>query len=567
MSPADVGMNDQKYARSARKSPDEELDRLRRRLKRQQEEIDRCSSIERSLRESEEKYRFLVENSGDIIWKIDVQGRWLFISSNVEKVAGYRPEEVVGKTIWDFIDPGYHRKVRKMLKKRSLGEKVPPYEVYILTKDGRSVPFEISTNPIQDATGRIVGTQGISRDISYRKQSEERLKRYYDELEARVKQRTVEMDKALGTLRTILETPPIGLIVADRETMNITYFSNGAREIFKSDITGSSISPEGETYKLLHPDRTPFTESELPLLRSLTSGERVTNVEIRILRRDGSEVTILASSAPVLDPEGRITAAVASISDVTCLKRAEAALRDEKEQAELYIDLMGHDINNLNHIAMGYIEIALDTLKQSSQLGPDQVQLLEKPLDMLKNSSTLIDNVRKIQQIREGSLKYEIVDLRELLTAVKGEYSHVPGRAIAIGLRGLDSAPVLANPLLKDVFTNLVGNAIKHSTGALTIDITLDEARQNGKKYYRVTVEDTGPGISSAYKKVLLSRKKMGGKGLGLYLVRMLVKQFNGRLRIEDRVPGDYAQGAKFVVTLPAPTLNAPPLASLTAGR
>jgi PAS domain S-box-containing protein len=552
MSPADVGMNEQKYAKRPRKSLEEELDSLHRQLKEQQEEIDRCSGIERSLRESEEKYRFLVENSGDIIWKIDVNGRWMFISSNVEKVTGYKPGEIVGKTIWDFVEPEYHDQIKKMLKKRALGEKIPPYEVNIIAKDGRCLPFEVSTNPIRDNSGEIVGTQGISRDISYRKQSEARLREYYDELEGRVEQRTADLDKALSTLRTILETVPIGLVVADRESENITYFSKDAAEIFKSDITGKAVGPEDDTYKLLRPDGSPFPTDELPLVRSLRHGERVTNVEILVLRKDGSEVTILASSAPVLDPTGKITAAVASISDITCLKHAEAALRDEKEQAELYIDLMGHDINNLNHIAMGYIEIALDILKRSGKLDMGEVQLMEKPLDMLKNSSELIDNVRKIQRIREGDLKYEIVDLYELLYSVKSEYSHIPGRAVDISLQGRGPAPVMANPLLKDVFTNLVGNAIKHSTGQLKIDITLDEVTQGGKKYYRVAVEDNGPGIPDTYKKTLISRKKLGGKGLGLYLVKTFVKQFKGRFRIEDRVSGDYSKGAKFVVMLPA---------------
>jgi PAS domain S-box-containing protein len=552
MSPVDVGMNDHKYDKRPRKSLEEELDSLHRRLKEQQEEIDRCSGIERSLRESEEKYRFLVENSGDIIWKIDVQGRWLFISSNVEKVTGYKPGEIVGKTIWDFVEPDYHDQIRKMLKKRALGEKIPPYEVNVIAKDGRSLPFEVSTNPIRDNSGRIIGTQGISRDISDRKQAEERLRKYYDELEGRVEQRTADLDKALSTLQTILETVPIGIVVADRENETITYFSKDAADIFRSDITGKAVGPEDETYKLLRPDGFPFPTGELPLVRSLRHGERVTNVEILVLRKDGSEVTILASSAPVLDPTGKITAAVASINDITCLKRAEAALRDEKAQAELYIDLMGHDINNLNHIAMGYIEIALDLLKRSGKLETDQVQLLEKPLDILKNSSELIDNVRKIQRIREGDLKYEIVDLYELLFSVKNEYSHIPGRVVDIGLQGRGPAPVMANPLLKDVFTNLVGNAIKHTTGPLKIDIRLDRVTPNGKKYYRVAIEDNGPGIPDTYKKTLLSRKKLGGKGLGLYLVKTFVKQFKGRFRIEDRVPGDYSKGAKFVVMLPA---------------
>ncbi|BAI61379.1 putative histidine kinase [Methanocella paludicola SANAE] len=552
MSPVDIGTNDRKYARWTRESLEGELESLHRQLKKQQEDLKRCSGIEHSLRESEEKYRFLVENSGDVIWKIDVQGRWMFVSSNVEKVTGYRPDEIVGKSIWDFVAPEYHDVIRNMLRKRSLGENIAPYEVDIIAKDGHHMPFEVLTTPIRDNTGRIVGIQGISRDISYRKQAEERLIKYYNELETRVEKRTAELDKALSTLRAILETVPIGIIVADHDTEMITYSSKGVSDIYGSSASGRLCDAQNWPYKLLRPDGSSLPPDELPLVRSLRLGERVRNMEILVRRADGSEVSILASSAPVLDPGGQIMAAVASISDVSCLKRVEAELRDEKEQAELYLDLMGHDINNMNHIAMGYLEMVIDEIRHSGKLDSGKLNLLLKPLEMMNNSSLLIDNVRKIQRIRENELKHETIDLYPMLSEIRSEYSQIPNRDIHICLSGISPAPVIANPLLKDVFTNLVGNAIKHSTGPLRIDIRIGETMQNGKKYYQVAIEDNGPGISPQDKKILLSRKKLGAKGLGLYLVRTFVKKFNGRFWLEDRVPGDHTQGARFVVMLPA---------------
>jgi PAS domain S-box-containing protein len=534
------------------KSLESELRSLRDKVKEQQEELDRCKRIERSLRDSEEQYRFLVENSGDIIWRIDLQARWKFVSSNVEKVLGYKPDEVIGKTVWDMTVPKYHDIIRETLQERMMGKRIPPYEVEVIAKNGRHVPFEVMTTPIYDKNGTITGIQGISRDIEERKRAGERLKKYYAELEMRVEQRTAELDKALGTLETVLETVPTGIIVVDRETENITYVSPGTIDIFKTDITGKAASPVGDGYQLLRPDGTPFPRDQLPLVRSVRFNERVTNVEMLVRKRDGSEIMILVSSAPVLDPSGRIASAVASISDITYLKRTEAALRDETQQAELYIDLMGHDINNMNHIAMGYLEIAIDTMKSYGKLEGDQLQLLQKPLDMLENSSMLIDNVRKIRRIREGELTHEAIDLYAMLSGIRSEYSHIPNREVDISLEGTGPAPVIANQLLKDVFTNLVGNAIKHSTGPLKICIRLDELEQNRRKYYRVTIEDTGPGISPENKKKLLSSKKLGAKGLGLYLVRTFVKQFNGRFSMKDRVPGDYTRGARFVVTLPA---------------
>jgi PAS domain S-box-containing protein len=158
------------------------------------EDITERKRAEEALQASEAKYRFLVENSKDITWMIDLQGRWTFISSNVEKVAGYRPDDVVGKTIWDFLAPECHAPVRERLDRRRHGEDVPPYEVLVVGKDGRHTPFELHTAPILDGSGRIVGVQGVSRDITERKRAQEALREWNATLESRVARRTKELE-------------------------------------------------------------------------------------------------------------------------------------------------------------------------------------------------------------------------------------------------------------------------------------------------------------------------------------------------------------------------------------
>jgi signal transduction histidine kinase len=116
---------------------------------------------------------------------------------------------------------------------------------------------------------------------------------------------------------------------------------------------------------------------------------------------------------------------------------------------------------------------------------------------------------------------------------------------------------VLANELLRDVFVNIVGNAIKHSRGNIAINVSLSVEQRQGTHFCRVDVEDTGPGIPDDRKKVIFDRMgsdrtKLLGKGLGLYLVKTLVDDFHGKVWVEDRVPGDYEKGARFVVLLPA---------------
>ncbi len=96
-------------------------------------------------------------------------------------------------------------------------------------------------------------------------------------------------------------------------------------------------------------------------------------------------------------------------------KRAEDESVKAKEQTELYLDLMSHDINNLNQTAMGFLELALNTLESKKMIGLDNKLLIEKPFNALTDSSALINNVRKLQRLMEEGVKTKPIDISEIL--------------------------------------------------------------------------------------------------------------------------------------------------------
>jgi PAS domain S-box-containing protein len=274
-------------------------------------------------------------------------------------------------------------------------------------------------------------------------------------------------------------------------------------------------------------------------------------------RKDGSTFPVeVNSQGRIIDGQKVVLSVVRDIAE---RKQVEEALQVAKAQAELYVDLMGHDINNMNQIAMGSLEVALMVLEQGGKLDASGKPLLEKSIESLTSSSQLIRNVQKLQRASTEGIGLKAMNVTALLESVIREFQQFPGKALTIDFSRAGDCMVSANELLKDVFVNLIGNAIKHSRTdqSLTIGISADNVVDHGKKYCRFIIEDNGPGIPDDTKEKLFNRFARGatkahGSGLGLYLVKTLVEHYGGQILVEDRVPGDYCKGARFVVTIPS---------------
>jgi PAS domain S-box-containing protein len=278
-------------------------------------------------------------------------------------------------------------------------------------------------------------------------------------------------------------------------------------------------------------------------------GESVpSRYEIKLVARSGEEWW--ADVRAGLVPYNGQTAALVTMFDITERKHMEEALLDSKLQAELYVDLMGHDISNLNQAAMGYLELAEGAPEEESK------RYIARSLDALSNSARLIDNVRKLQRARSEKGQ-EIIDINTLLEDVAAMYAIVPGRDVAIQYTPEKGRLVRADSLLRDVFTNIVGNAIKHSAGPVEVEIAVTGITVDCREYWKVSFEDNGPGVPDEMKSKIFNRLQRGatkskGHGLGLHLAKTLVEGYDGSVRVEDRVPGDRTRGSRFIVMLPA---------------
>jgi len=513
-----------------------------------------------SIQESEEKYRDLIENISDWVWETDSKLHFTYSNPRVKDYLGYMPAEVLGRSMYDFMSSDWVKRIKALLENMNIeGIPVAVAEKQMIARSGEPVDFEMTVDLVFGEDGNVKGYRGICRDIRDRKRAEEAQRKAYGELEKMVEEHTKELEHARSTLQAILDTVPIGILVVDVKTKRVTYHSSITEKIFGGHLVGKIYRVDMYPHQLLHLDGTPLQNEEMPLFISLKFGKQVSEMEFLVRQRSGRVRNVLATSAPIKDAEGHTTSAVAAIMDITRLKKAEKELQESKGEAEMYLDLMGHDINNLSQVGIGYLELALNELDAKGKLDMKDRPLLEKAMETQLNSSKLIDNVRKIQRSRVGGLKLGSIDLCDLLSDLKDHYSHVPGREVNIRLNMIHQCFICANELVRDVFMNLIGNAIKHSSPGRCLEIVIDlkKVTRNGKELYEITIEDDGPGISDDLKNRLFTRFERGktmtrGRGLGLYLVKALLEEMDGSISVEDRVKGDYRKGARFVVLLPA---------------
>jgi len=280
----------------------------------------------------------------------------------------------------------------------------------------------------------------------------------------------------------------------------------------------------------------------------LTVGEGVIGV-LEVYRQRGHVFTIGDFEAAKLFAQ-QASIALANAQLVTKLQEA-------KREIEMLNDLMFHDINNFNFATLNYIQMMFN-----DDLQPDQRLHLEKSMKLIRQTAELIESVKKLTKIGVmNPSDFVPMDLNKVLSkAATSLENSFPGRSISVKVDLQESAYVLANNLLDELFLNLLSNSVKYDPhDRAEIDISCKKIVEDARPMWKVCVEDRGTGIPDD-KKPLLFQKHMrlrpdsgvSGAGLGLSICHALTDKFGGRIWVEDRVPGQSELGARFCVLLPS---------------
>jgi PAS domain S-box-containing protein len=264
----------------------------------------------RRLRESEERYRSLVEAQPDPICRFLPDTTLTFVNRAYAQFYGREPEELIGRRWLDFA--AKDERPRFLDELSSFTPANPEgHEETRSTRVDREVRWYLChLYGFFDDAGNIVSFQTFGTDITHRKRAEERLA------------------EELGLLTAITDSAADAIFVSDGEE-RVTLMNPAAERIFgwsRQELTGRRLH---DAIHDRHPDGRPYPAAECPLSRVYATGEMLLGHEDVFFHKDGTQVPVSCSNAPLMI-EGRVAGSVLVAHDITERKRTEAALRDSE---------------------------------------------------------------------------------------------------------------------------------------------------------------------------------------------------------------------------------------------
>ena len=514
-----------------------------------------------ALRESEARYRMIVENMHDTIWTMDLNLNYTYQSPSEIRVTGYTPEEIMHLPLQEVLTPESFERafgvLARELEREQSGEPVDPnrsvtLELEMRHKRGHNIWQEVTASFNRDDQGRPQEIMFIGRDITQRKKVEEALR----ESERRY--------------RMIVENMQDTISVLD---MNLNYLYQSPSEI---KITG--YTPE-EIMRIpidrqLTPESLERTAAILAEeLSKEQSGEpvdpnRSRTFEVEIYRKDGGTVWLEMTASFNRDEAGRPMSILLAGRNIS--ERKKAALEKEHLEKQLLqmqrLETVGrlaggvaHDFNNMLNVILGYVDLGKLRLTPDQPIYGDILEI-EKAAERSRDltAQLLAFSRKQIISPRPVNLNRLIMEAQKAIARLIGEHIEFAFYP-APDLWTIKFDPLQAEQILMNLAVN--ARDAMPTGGKLTVETSnafLDEAfcRQHLEcepgAYVLLTVTDNGTGIDNrnlpyVFEPFFTTKDIGKGTGLGLATVYGIVKQNNGFISVYSE-PG---QGSAFKIYLP----------------
>ena len=500
--------------------------------------INHRKEAEQQLKESEEGYRLITENSNDLIRVVDGKFKTEYINEQThQRLLGYKIEDLIGTSFNNLVHPDEADQLNKLIREVvKIGE--GRREGRLKHKDGHWIWFDMKTKLFKDSKGNFKGLS-VSSDITEKKRAEQRL------IESEQKYRLISENVN-------------DIITVQGGNFNIEYINEHALKKILGYSKGELLGKKAITF--VHPDDKERILKEFMRLFN----EREASVEGRLIQKSGGLIWAEFNGKLVYDEKQKpkfllVTRDITERKEAEDkLKKSEEKYREAYDRANFYKDLFVHDINNI-----------MQVVNSSAELISYQIEAVEKTkdigliTDMIKNqvlrAKKLVKSVNILSELEDSKKPNQSIELcgmlKKSINYLKTTYQV---KNIDIKFESFRKRIFLeANELLQDVFDNILINAVKHNDkNSVEIFIKIYKEQIGDNNFIKLEFTDNGMGVEDDRKDIIFKRgyseyKDKKGMGIGLSLVKKIVNNYNGKIWVEDKVNGDHSQGSKFVVLIP----------------
>ncbi len=507
----------------------------------------RLAESETALRESEKKYRTILDNIEDGYFEVDLEGNFTYFNDALCRLIGYSATAMAGMNNREYMDEENAKKVFKTFNRvYETGKPTKAFDWEIIKVDGSKSHVDASVSLITDPEGNPIGFRGIARDVTAQKQSQRALR----ESEAKYRQ--------------LVNHAPAGIYEVD--FIEGTFVSVNDLICEYTGYTRQELLAMSALDILAEDSQKKFLER----LDKILKGQKVpSSVEFKIRAKSGREFYVLINSKIIYTDDGKPKGATVVVHDITEQKQAEEEKKNleyqlqQAQKMEAIGTLAGgiaHDFNNILSVIIGYTELIL----MNGDVDGEVRQNLKEIFSASKHARDMVkqilafsrQNKQERKPIQVAHIAKEAIKmLRASLPTTISIQHHIEKDTGVI-----EADPTQIHQVLMNLCTN-ASHAINEKDGVLEIhlgNIELDQkaaADIPGLKtgsYLKLSVKDSGEGIhpevqQHIFNPYFTTKEKGKGTGLGLAVVEGIVKSNNGAVTVESEV----GKGAAFHVYLP----------------
>jgi PAS domain S-box-containing protein len=475
---------------------------------------------DRKLREqeSEIRYQTLVEHL-PLGVGVHVGGKLVFANRHAHEIMAAKPNELLGKSVLDFVHPDYREKVVERITRVLKGESLPMAEEKFIRSDGKEI--DVETGAIPFTYRGQPANQIIVRDVTERKKAEAASKR----------------NETLFT--QLFNSIPMGVVMLN-DVGKVEQVNQGFREMFGYDLDtlkGKNLND------FIVPDE---LRNEGIDFNNLITSNKVISVTTSRKHRDGHFINVLLYGVPVL-LDHRTIGIYGVYVDITDRKKVEEELKIRNTELDNFVYKVSHDLRAPLSSILGLVNLA--RLPGNNDDPKDYINIIGKKVEDLDH---FISDVLSHSKNLKLDLSITKVDFNSIISRTFTDLNYLDGASEMMVYRRVGGDAFYSDPWrISEIFRNLVSNAIKYRQ----IEATNPEIRievNASELSTEIIFADNGIGIDKEslckiFEMFYRATEQSDGSGIGLYIVKNAVEKLGGSISVHSE-PG---VGTTFTIILP----------------